>query len=179
MARTISGQYSARVPTKRARPDRGVDAGPPRPPVSCAFLLAQIGAHAGGRFAERLAAVDLQPQHAGVLRLIGASGGLSQRRLGEMLGVFPSRTVALVDELETRGLVERRDEPADRRSYALHLTERGTQALRDIGRVAREHDEAICAGLTGPEREQLMALLTRLAAQLGLTPGVHPGYRRL
>jgi DNA-binding MarR family transcriptional regulator len=166
------------VPPKKARPDPDAAVAPPRPPISCAFLLAQIGAYAAGRFAERLAAVELQPQHAGVLRLIGMSGGLSQRRLGEMLGVFPSRTVALVDELETRGLVERRDEPADRRSYALHLTERGTQALRDIGRIAREHDEAVCAGLSAPEREQLKVLLTRVAADQGLTPGVHPGYRR-
>jgi DNA-binding MarR family transcriptional regulator len=153
---------------------------PGRPPISRAFLLTQIGTHAASRFAERMSALDLLPQHAGVLRLMaGVGGGISQRRLGEMLGVFPSRMVALVDELEKRGLVERRDDPEDRRSYALHLTEPGTRALKEIGRLAREHDEEICAGLNAGEREQLMALLTRLAADLGLTPGVHPGYRRL
>jgi hypothetical protein len=52
-------------------------------------------------------------------------------------------------------------------------------AREEQGRLAREHDEEICAGLNASEREQLMALLTRLAAQLGLSPGVHPGYRRL
>ena len=154
--------------------------GAPRPPVSRAFLLAQIGAHAAARFAERMAALDLQPQHAGVLRLIaGTPDGISQRRLGERLGVFPSRMVALLDDLEGRGLVERRDDPTDRRSYAVHLTERGQQALRDIGRVAREHDEAVCAALGPQEREQLTALLTRIAAQQGLTPGVHPGFRQV
>ena len=166
-----------RKPATDAAPEPAV---PGRPPISRAFLLTQIGTHAASRFAERMAALDLLPQHAGVLRLMaGAAGGISQRRLGEMLGVFPSRMVALVDDLEKRGFVERRDDPTDRRSYALHLTEQGTRALKDIGKLAREHDEEICAGLNPTEREQLMALLSRLAAQLGLAPGVHPGYRRL
>ena len=172
--------YTARVAPKKTRGIQGPEPGPLRPPMSRAFLLAQIGAHAAARFAERMAALDLQPQHAGVLRLIAsAPAGISQRRLGEQLGVFPSRMVALLDDLENRGLVERRDDPADRRSYTVHFTERGQQALRDIGKVAREHDEAICAGLGAQEREQLTTLLTRIAAQQGLTPGVHPGFRRL
>jgi DNA-binding MarR family transcriptional regulator len=153
---------------------------PSRPiPRSAAFLLAQIGAHGAARFAERLAVLKLMPQHAGIMRLIAESGGISQRRLGEMLGVFPSRMVVLVDELEKRKLVERRDEPTDRRSYALHLTEAGNQALRDIGRIARDHNDAICDGLDPREREQLTALLARIAAKQELTSGVHPGYRKL
>src|SRR5262249_14858480 len=154
--------------------ERGPEGSGPRHPLSAAFLLAQVGAHGAARFAERLGALGLQPPHAGVLRLIAQSGGISQRRLGELLGIFPSRMVALLDDLEKRGLIERRDEPTDRRSYAVHLTEAGNQALRDIGRIAREHDDAICAGLSPQEREQLTALLTRVAARQGLTPGVHP-----
>jgi DNA-binding MarR family transcriptional regulator len=143
-----------------------------------AFLLAQVGAHAAARFAERLAPLRLAPQHAGILRVVGEAAGLSQRALGERLGVLPSRLVALVDELEARGLVERRDDPEDRRSYALHLTPGGAEALAEIGRVARAHGESICAALAEPERAQLAALLGRVAEQQGLLPGVHPGWRR-
>ena len=146
---------------------------------SLAFLLAQVGAHAAMRFAERLAPLKLAPQHAGILRLIGATAGQSQRALGERLGILPSRLVALVDELEARGLVERRDDPDDRRSYALHLTEAGHAMLRDIGRIAREHGESLCAALSEEERQGLAALLTRIADEQGLVPGVHPGFRRL
>jgi DNA-binding MarR family transcriptional regulator len=153
--------------------------GPRRPLVSCAFLLAQIGAHAAAKFAERLAPLGLAPQHAGALRLIASSDGLSQRQLGEMLGALPSRVVALVDDLERRGLVERQDDPGDRRSYALRLTDKGQQAFRAIRRIAREHEEAICAGLNVQEREQLKTLLERVSDQQGLTPGVHPGFAKL
>jgi DNA-binding MarR family transcriptional regulator len=172
-------KYYFDVASSRDRNEREQGGGPTRLPVSCAFLLAQVGAHAAARFAGRLAPLDLAPQHAGALRLIGAAQGLSQRQLGEMLGVFPSRMVALLDDLERRGLVERHDDPADRRSYALHLTAQGKQALQDIRQVARQHDEAICAGLSAQEREQLKSLLTRVAAQQKLTPGVHPGFRKL
>ena len=78
-----------------------------------------------------------------------------------------------------KGLVERKDNPGDRRSYALQLTDRGRATLDEIGRVAREHGDAICAALSAAEREELADLLRRLAEEQGLTPGVHPGHRRL
>jgi hypothetical protein len=37
----------------------------------------------------------------------------------------------------------------------------------------------LCAALTDEEREQLAALLKRIADQQGLRPGVHPGFGRL
>jgi DNA-binding MarR family transcriptional regulator len=93
--------------------------------------------------------------------------------------MVPSRLVALLDELEERGLLERRDDAEDRRQYAIHLTEKGTKMMAQIGRVARAHDDAICASLSDDERDQLSGLLRRIAGEQNLTPGVHPGYRRL
>jgi DNA-binding MarR family transcriptional regulator len=142
-------------------------------------LIAQVGSHAATKFAERLAPLGLSPPHAGILRVLGASPGLTQQALGTVLGILPSRLVILVDELEKRGLVERRDTPEDRRSYALHVTAKGRETLDHIGRVAREHDAAVCAALSEKERDQLAALLGRVAEEQGLTPGVHPGFKRL
>jgi DNA-binding MarR family transcriptional regulator len=144
-----------------------------------AFLLSQVGAHSSGRFAERLEPVGLKPAYAGILRVINQADGLSQQALGETLGMFPSRLVALIDELEERGLVERRSRPADRRSYALYLTKRGGEVLRLIEQIGLEHQEALCASLNESERVTLTKLLGRIAAEQGLTPGVHPGYRKL
>ncbi|MDR3634841.1 MAG: MarR family transcriptional regulator [Isosphaeraceae bacterium] len=144
-----------------------------------AFLLSQVGAHAAARFAERLVPLELAPPHAGILKVIKRADGLSQQALGEKLGVFPSRLVALLDDLEKRGLVERRDSPTDRRSYALYLTDAGRDALEKLDRTAREHQDALCAALDESERAQLADYLARIAAQQQLTPGVHPGFRKL
>jgi DNA-binding MarR family transcriptional regulator len=150
-----------------------------RHPRSTAFLLAQVGAHAAAKFAERLSGLNLVPAQAGTLRLINTNSGISQQALASLLGLPASRLVVLLDELEQRGVLERRDSPDDRRVYALHLTRKGTEMLEAVGRIAREHDDAVCAALTAEEREGLGSLLRRIAEQQGLTPGVHPGFARL
>lgn len=164
----------------RPNPSRAAitDHAPPRGTDSPAFLLAQLGAHAASKFAERLSALDLAPPHAGILRFVHASTGISQQALAGQLFVQPSRLVILIDQLEERGLVERRADPADRRSYALHLTGKGSDTLKAIGRLARDHQEALLASLSADERGVLASLLRRVADQQGLRPHVHPGFSR-
>jgi DNA-binding MarR family transcriptional regulator len=153
--------------------------GGPKPPGSAAFLLAQIGAHAATRFGERMAEIELAPAHAGILRAVATQPGISQQELSSHLGMLPSRLVPFIDELEQRGLLERRDDPEDRRVYALHLASKGARMMGDIARIARAHDDATCAALTAEERKELLALLQRVADQQGLTRGVHPGFGRV
>jgi DNA-binding MarR family transcriptional regulator len=143
-----------------------------------AFLLSQVGAHAASLFAERLKPLKIAPGQAGILRAIASQRGISQRSLSQLLGMFPSRLVLVLDEMEEKGLVERKASEADRRSYALHLTARGKEKLEMIGRVSRDIPNQVCAALKESERELLADLLARIAAEQGLTPGVHPGYRQ-
>ncbi len=146
---------------------------------SPAFLLAQVGAHAAARFAERLGPLGLTPAHVGSLRIIAASDGASQQEVATRLGMFPSRLVALVDELQERGLVKRVENARDRRIYSLVLTAEGRELLERIGRVAREHQESLLTSLNTDERDQLASLLRRIADQQGLQAGVHPGFAKL
>jgi hypothetical protein len=93
--------------------------------------------------------------------------------------MVPSRLVSLLDELQERGLVERRDHAEGRRVYAIHLAEKGAAMMTEIGHVARAHDDALCAALSEKERQALWSLLARIADDQKLTPGVHPGLRDL
>ena len=151
--------------------------GPPQ--GGAAFLLAQLGAHAAGVFAERIAGLELSPAEAGLLRMLAVAPGRSQRELAEDLGMPPSRFVPFADQLEERGVIERRKNPADRRVYALHLTDRGGELLARLRDVALDHDGQLLAALSPDEREELRRMLGRVARQQGLRPGVHPGFRRL
>jgi DNA-binding MarR family transcriptional regulator len=148
-------------------------------PVSAAFHLSQVGAHAARRFSERVQTIGLTAPEAGILRMVNLDPGISQQALAEHLGVLPSRMVVLIDALEKKRLIERRPSAEDRRTYALHLTRTGTQMLEQLRHLATEHDKEICGALDDKERAILAELCRRIAAQQGLTPGVHPGYRQV
>ncbi|MEP6668023.1 MAG: MarR family winged helix-turn-helix transcriptional regulator [Chthoniobacter sp.] len=148
------------------------------PPASVPFLLSQVGAHVSGCFAERIAPLGLRPYHAGILSLLARHAGITQQALSDLLGMFPSRLVGLLDELGKAKLIERRASPSDRRTYALHLTKGGRDTLAKIGKLAALMQDDLCAALNEKERALLEDLLTRIVAQQKITPGVHPGYRR-
>jgi DNA-binding MarR family transcriptional regulator len=121
----------------------------------------------------------MTPADAGILRLLSRSPGISQQNLARALGMHASRLVALIDRLQERGLLVRDANSEDRRVYSLRLTEAGNAMLHSIGLAARAHEENMCSGLDADQRTQLHSLLRSIAAQHGLLPGVHPGYKNL
>jgi DNA-binding MarR family transcriptional regulator len=141
------------------------------------FLLAQVGGYAAARFADRLAALSLQPGDVGILRLITVEPGLSQQTLATRLGVGPSRVVVLIDELEKKGLVVRRRRASDRRSYELELTDAGRAVMSRMRQIGSAHENEMVHVLTAEERATLASLLVKVAASHDLVAGVHPGYR--
>ena len=76
---------------------------------------------------------DLSPSQFNVLNLLHANpAGLSQTDLSRQLIMHRSNLTGLVDRLEKRGLVARREVAADRRAYSVVLTTAGTGLLREI-----------------------------------------------
>ncbi len=146
-------------------------------PPRTAFLLAQLGADAADRFAERVAALGLTLREAGAIRVLGRRQGISQRELAELLGTVPSRLVALIDELETKGYVVRERSEGDRRNNVLTLAPGGERMLAQLREVAQAHQRDVLGPLDADERQALAALLAKLASASDLTPDGHPGYR--
>lgn len=142
---------------------------------SLAFLLSQVGIYASKRFAERIATVGLQPPLFRVLNLVDAEAGKSQQAIAAGIEIPPSRMVALVDELERRGLVERRPEPKDRRVRALFLTAEGRRCLARGRKIAHQHEEELTKGMKAADRERLVALLQKIVDEQAIGRGVHPG----
>src|SRR5688572_27462036 len=140
-----------------------------------AFLMSQVGMHSSQLWRERMGTLGLDPRHIVLLRLVGAEEGRSQLALGKQMRLPPSRMVAFVDELEDLGLLERRPNPDDRRMRALYLTESGRQTLDAVMKISGEHEVQLTKGLTREERQELIGLLSKVAGEQGLAPGVHPG----
>ncbi len=128
------------------------------------YLLSRVGALCQRHFAAQMAELGLTPRMWGALNVLDHEGALSQHALGRCVGMDPSSMVSTIDELEARGLVERRRDPSDRRAYALHITDSGHETLTRGRAVARAAQEELFGPLSPEEREQLRRLLLRVGA---------------
>jgi DNA-binding MarR family transcriptional regulator len=142
---------------------------------SVGFTISTTGYALAKRFHELLAPLGLLPREFALLRNVATSEGVTQQAIGERMGVAPSRMVAFVDALEERGLLERRQNPDDRRARALYLTPEGRALLERAFAVAVQHEQRLTSELSSEEREQLLDLLARVGAEVGIPPGVHVG----
>ena len=139
------------------------------------FLLSQLGMQSAQRFTAALAPLGITPNRFGVLAQLAREEGRTQQELANALGLHRNSMVAMIDDLEQRGLVERRRHPNGRRAYAIHLTPAAREVLAAGERLADEQEEATLAALDGAERAALIATLTKLVAAAGYRAGVHPG----
>ncbi len=128
------------------------------------YLLAKLHQRWGAESVAvmRDAGIGLGGMHFGALSMIRAAGPMSQQTLGEMIGKDRTSIVAVVDELEGEGLVERRRNPSDRRAYALEVTRRGEDWLERARPVLIGAEDDLLAPLDEDERRTLVGLLQRV-----------------
>jgi DNA-binding MarR family transcriptional regulator len=108
-------------------------------------LFFEIGMEARKRAVSGLADLGLTLPLAHVLRLVDPDRPRPLGELAEQLVCDASNMTALADRLETKGLAERRPDPADRRVKTLALTEEGSRVRREILELMSEPPPAIAA----------------------------------
>jgi DNA-binding MarR family transcriptional regulator len=113
-------------------------------------------------FNRRFAALGLSPAQYSALVAIGDNPGRTQTAIAGALGIQRPNFVAMMDELERRGLADRLRSDADRRSHALVLTEAGRELVARARVVQAEQEAAITRTLGEDGRKTLVALLRRL-----------------
>jgi len=114
---------------------------------------------------ETLAGENLTPLQFGVLAYLNRKSGepdMDQNGLAARLGIDRTSTSQLVDELEERGLVERRINHADRRARLLRLTPRGEKLHARLQPISTTNQMHVFASLTSDERQLLFDLLVRV-----------------
>ncbi len=97
-----------------------------------------------------------------VLTLVRDDEPISQRRLGELLGLNRTTTSKLVDTVEAKGWVVRGRDPRDRRSYALRLTRQGRESLEALHRSLDGGEARLTRSLTSEEHTRLAEVLRAL-----------------
>jgi DNA-binding MarR family transcriptional regulator len=131
------------------------------------YLLARLGEASRRRFQRVLEPEGLHPRHFGVMTMVAAHPGMSQQQLHEKTAIDPSSMVAVIDELEARGLAERRPDPNDRRTRTIFLTTRGRETLERVRGLAAQLQREYFGVLTAEELRTLHGLLRKLAGFAG------------
>jgi DNA-binding MarR family transcriptional regulator len=76
--------------------------------------------------------------------------------------VTGGNVTAIVDQLEGEGLVERLDEPADRRAFRIRLTKAGERSFAEMARAHEEWVVGMLAGMSRKEQDELLRLLAKV-----------------
>lgn len=136
---------------------------PEQPTRDAAPRLGYLLKHAALRYldltAAALAPLGIHPNEWAALNCLHEQHGLSQREAAELLGIDRTKMVALVDELEAKGWVERRPQPDDRRKNLVTLTPSGHDVLDRAGHVIDDCERRFLATISKSDSERLQRSL--------------------
>lgn len=127
------------------------------------FLLARASALSVAAANAALAPHGLRARSYSVLTMVTEDLRPSQKDLAEFLRLDPSQVVAIVDELEKRGLVERAPDPADRRTKIIVATAAGKHLWAVAADAVRSAEHETHAAISPGERARIAEILRGLA----------------
>lgn len=163
LRRRTTARKSAAAGKPQPLPNQVVDR------VDTSFLETLIGYNARraaltmiADFLPGMAQYGLRPVEFSVLILISHNPGITARQLCATLDILPPNVVGMIKDLETRGLLAKREHPTDRRAQGLSLTEAGQKTAEQAQTAASELEIEATPGLTASERKTLIRLLRKI-----------------
>lgn len=131
-------------------------------PTLTGYLLRRAQIANFAQFIQLLSELDLRPAQFSALVAIARNPGSKQSDIAEALGIQRPNFVAMMDELERRGLAHREKALTDRRSHVLVLTLKGRDTLERAEALVLDLEERISAKLGVEDHARLRDLLDRL-----------------
>src|SRR5581483_5059346 len=122
---------------------------------SALFLLKRLGMAAKERSLDAYDELGVHPYHHAILAVLDEGQRETQGAIADALGYDRGQLVGLLDELEERGLVERRRDPADRRRQLVSATPAGQREMTRLRTLSRKLDDELFGPLDAQQRAQL------------------------
>ena len=135
-------------------------------PDNLGTMVADVSHLMRRAFDERARGIGLSRPQWRVLTMLRRHEGINQGGLAELVEVEPITLCRMVDRLQEAGLVERRANPADRRAWLLHLTDKARALLEEMRPMAFSLFDDAMAGLDLTERSDLFRMLERIRTNL-------------
>jgi DNA-binding MarR family transcriptional regulator len=152
-------------------------------PVAVMSRLARVRDFIDAQLAAVFGNFGLTPPSFAVLvtlaRLGGESGGVSQRRLADELGLTAGTVSVRIDRLSEDGLVSRVPDPDARRNVLVALTPKGRDLFERVAPAHLANGARMLSALTDDERKLLEDLLRKLLVEFEGSAAPEPDGGRL
>lgn len=128
----------------------------------CIFFQLAKANQAGARFwLKKVSALHLTAVQGMVVRFLHDEDRLTSSELGRKTDLDSATLTGVLDRLEAGGFIERRQNPEDRRSIRIHLTDKGRVAGETVSRLMEEANEEFLREFNASEEVALRSLLAR------------------
>lgn len=101
-----------------------------------------------------------------LLKNMSNQSGLSQRELGEIVNKTPANITRILDRLEAKTLIARRDNPVDRRASIVFLTDSGKSLLSEVFGILEAFSMKVSQGINEQEQEIVKKVLNKMTANI-------------
>lgn len=129
-------------------------------------IVAQVSRLMRRSFDARAREIGVTRPQWQVISLVRMHPGCNQGVLADFLEVEPITVGRMIDRLQEAGLLERRADPADRRAWRIHLTDKGAELVDRLRPFAEETISCAMDGIAAPERAAFVATLERMRTNL-------------
>jgi DNA-binding MarR family transcriptional regulator len=143
-----------------------------RQAIRLSFLIHDVSRMRRTAFDQLMKPLGVTRAQWWVLAHLSRHDGMMQTQLADALDVGKASLGNFLEKLESSGLIERRDDPIDKRAKRVYMARAGHQILKQMMQEEVFFNERILRGLTRQEREDMIRTLTRiktaLSEQIGL-----------
>jgi DNA-binding MarR family transcriptional regulator len=130
------------------------------------FILHDVARLLRKRFEQRAKGMGLTRSQWQTLAYLNLNEGIHQGGLAEILEIEPITLVRILDKLEERGLIERRQHPTDRRIWLLYLRDAARPLIAEMRKMGDATRAEALAGLSAEQRKLLLEALTTMKSNL-------------
>lgn len=131
-----------------------------------AFLIHDISKLLNRHYDQRIRIHGISRTQWTLLTYLSRQEGISQTKLAEYMSLAPMTLTRQIDQLEEKKLLERRNDPQDRRTNLIFLSIKSQDLMEKMHRAAVEIKEKALEGLNESEKELLKESLMRIRNNL-------------
>lgn len=120
-----------------------------------------------GKFAEKiLKPFDLTLEQLHILKTMPSTEGMTQKAIGAAVNKSPANMTRILDRLEGKNLVKRRQDPNDRRATLVFVTEKGKKIIIQVTTIFDSFSTHFLDGVTDQEQQIIREAFNKMSDNL-------------